>query len=54
MFEHMHNHAAELIPELQEWNEGRGISLGVESARWPGGWSAELALVFEEWLLGWN
>jgi hypothetical protein len=27
MFEHLHNRAAELIPELREWNEGRGISL---------------------------
>jgi hypothetical protein len=27
MFEHLHDRAAELIPELREWNEGGGISL---------------------------
>jgi hypothetical protein len=27
MFEHLHDRGAELIPELHEWNDGRGISL---------------------------
>jgi hypothetical protein len=27
MFEHLHDRAAELIPELHRWNDGRGITL---------------------------